>query len=77
MTDYRRATAFVLVVVGRPIMYGLALGGEEGVEEVLRGLLADTGVTLGLSVYKSIGEIWGKREAALEKAETACRCAKL
>ena len=77
MTDYRRATAFILVVVGRPIMYGLALGGEEGVEEVLRGLLADTEITLGLSGYKSIDEIWGKREAALEKAETACRCAKL
>jgi len=54
-------------------MYGLALGGEEGVEEVLRGLLADTEVTLGLSGYKSIDEIWGKREAVLEKAETACR----
>ena len=77
MTDYRRATAFVLVVVGRPIMYGLALGGSEGVEEVLRGLLADTEVTLGLSGYKSINEIWGKREAVLEKAETASKCAKL
>ena len=77
MTDYRRATAFVLVVVGRPIMYGLALGGSEGVEEVLRGLLADTEVTLGLSGYKRIDEIWGKREAVLEKAETAGKCAKL
>ncbi|KAH9954494.1 FMN-dependent dehydrogenase, partial [Lactifluus volemus] len=26
------------VLVGRPIMYGLVLGGKEGVEEVLRGL---------------------------------------
>ena len=77
MTDYRRVMAFILVVVGRPIMYGLALGGEAGVEEVLRGLLADTEVTLGLSGYKSIDEIWGKREAVLEKAETACRCTKL
>jgi len=77
MTDNGRTTAFILVVVGRPIMYGLALGGEEGVEEVLRGLLADTEVTLGLSGYKRIDEIWGKREAVLEKAEIACRCAKL
>jgi len=67
--------AFVLVVVGRPNMYGLALGGEEGVEEVLRGLLANTEVTLGLSGYKSIDEIWGKREAVLEKADAACKCA--
>jgi hypothetical protein len=51
MTDYRRATAFILVVVGRPIIYGLALGGEEDVEEVLRELLADTEITLGLSGY--------------------------
>jgi isopentenyl diphosphate isomerase/L-lactate dehydrogenase-like FMN-dependent dehydrogenase len=77
MADYRRATAFISVVVGRPIMYGLTLGGKEGVEKVLRGLLADTEITLGLSGYKSIDEIWGKREAVLEKAETACRCTKL
>jgi lactate 2-monooxygenase len=58
-------------------MYGLALGGEEGVEEVLRGLLADTEITLGLSGYKSIDEIWGKREAILEKGDAPPRCAKL
>jgi isopentenyl diphosphate isomerase/L-lactate dehydrogenase-like FMN-dependent dehydrogenase len=50
-------------------MYGLALGGEEGVEEVLRALLADTEITLGLSGYRDIEEIWGKREAVLEKAD--------
>jgi lactate 2-monooxygenase len=58
-------------------MYGLALGGEEGVEQVLRGLLADTEVTLGLSGYKGIDEIWGKRESVLEKAESSCRRSKL
>jgi lactate 2-monooxygenase len=57
-------------------MYGLALGGE-GVEQVLRGLLADTEVTLGLSSYKGNNELWGKREAVLEKVENACRCIKL
>jgi isopentenyl diphosphate isomerase/L-lactate dehydrogenase-like FMN-dependent dehydrogenase len=58
-------------------MYGLALGGEQGVEEVLRALLADTEITLGLSGYKNIDEIWGKREAVLEKADTPHRSAKL
>jgi isopentenyl diphosphate isomerase/L-lactate dehydrogenase-like FMN-dependent dehydrogenase len=67
----------VLVVVGRPIMYGLALGGEEGVEEVLRALLADTEITLGLCGYRNIDEIWGKRETVLEKADSPHRCAKL
>ncbi|KAH9960187.1 FMN-dependent alpha-hydroxy acid dehydrogenase [Russula dissimulans] len=65
------------VLVGRPVMYGLALGGKQGVEEVLRGLLADTEITLGLSGYKSIDEIWGKREAVLEKADTPPGRAKL
>jgi isopentenyl diphosphate isomerase/L-lactate dehydrogenase-like FMN-dependent dehydrogenase len=58
-------------------MYGLMLGGEQGVEEVLRSLLADTETALALSGYKSIDEIWGKREAVMEKAEAACRCAKV
>jgi lactate 2-monooxygenase len=35
-------------------MYGLALGGEEGVEEVLRALLADTEITLGICGYMNI-----------------------
>jgi lactate 2-monooxygenase len=67
------------VVVGRPVIYGLAIGGEQGVEEVLRGLLADTEITLGLSGYKDLDEIWGKREAVLEKADAPriCACAKL
>ena len=51
-------------------MYGLAIGGEQGVEEVLLSLLADTEVTLGLSGYKSINEIWAKRGAVLEKQYT-------
>jgi len=51
-------------------MYGLALSGEQGVEEALRTLLADTEITLGLSGYKNIDEIWGRREAVLEKADT-------
>ena len=55
-------------------MYGLAVGGEQGVEEVLRSLLADTEITLGLSGYKSIEEIWARRGAVLEKG---CSSAKL
>ena len=61
-------------------MYGLALGGEQGVEEVLRALLADAEITLGLSGYKNLDEIWGKREAVLEKVDhtpNRCACAKL
>ena len=48
-------------------MYGLAIGGEQGVEEILRSLLAEAEITLGLSGHKSIEEIWAKRGAVLEK----------
>jgi lactate 2-monooxygenase len=56
-------------------MYGLALGGEQGVKEVLRGLLAGTEIALGLSGHKNLDEIWGKREAVLEKGTPHTRCA--
>jgi lactate 2-monooxygenase len=39
------------VLVGRPYVWGLALGGEQGVRQVLRGLLADFDLTLALSGY--------------------------
>ncbi|RMZ89721.1 hypothetical protein DV736_g3051, partial [Chaetothyriales sp. CBS 134916] len=35
------------VLIGRPLMYGLAMGGQAGVEHVLRCLLADTDNTMG------------------------------
>ena len=58
-------------------MYGLAVGGEQGVEEVLRSLLADTEITLGLSGYKSIEEIWARRGAVLEKECSSAEKTKL
>ena len=42
-------------------MYGLALGSV---------LLTDTEIMLGLSSYKNIDEICGKRVAVLEKADS-------
>ena len=46
-------------------MYGLALGGQEGVEQVLSSIISDLEVTLGLSGYKSIDEIRGKADKVL------------
>lgn len=37
------------VLVGRPFVYGLALGGEQGVQHVLRSLLGDLELTLHLA----------------------------
>jgi isopentenyl diphosphate isomerase/L-lactate dehydrogenase-like FMN-dependent dehydrogenase len=36
------------VLLGRPYAYGLAVGGQEGVEAVVRHLMADTDLTLAL-----------------------------
>lgn len=50
-------------------MYGLAIGGEKGVEEVLRSTLADLEITLGLSGFKNVQEIQGKREEVITKVD--------
>jgi lactate 2-monooxygenase len=36
------------VLLGRPYAYGLAVGGQEGIEAVIRHLMADTDLTLAL-----------------------------
>ncbi|SES18572.1 FMN-dependent dehydrogenase, includes L-lactate dehydrogenase and type II isopentenyl diphosphate isomerase [Lentzea xinjiangensis] len=45
------------VMVGRPFAYGLAHGGQVGVQHVLRGLLADFDLTLGLSGHRSPADL--------------------
>ncbi|WP_423798629.1 alpha-hydroxy-acid oxidizing protein [Neobacillus sp. SAB-20_R2A] len=45
------------VLLGRPFAYGLAVAGEEGVKRVIRNLIAETDVSLGLSGYHSIDSL--------------------
>ena len=45
------------VLVGRPYAYGLAVGGQEGVEQVLTQLWAETDVTLALAGGRSVREL--------------------
>jgi lactate 2-monooxygenase len=45
------------VLIGRPYVLGLGLGGAEGARDVLRGLLADFDLTLALSGYTRLGEL--------------------
>jgi len=52
------------VLLGRPYVYGLALGGEAGVRHAVRSVLADLDLTLGLS---------GNRTPADLNAETLRR----
>jgi L-lactate dehydrogenase (cytochrome) len=45
------------VCVGRPYVWGLALDGQQGVEHVLRCLLAELDLTLALSGYTEVGQL--------------------
>ncbi|NRQ36690.1 alpha-hydroxy-acid oxidizing protein [Nonomuraea sp. NN258] len=45
------------VMIGRPVLYGLALGGQAGVEHVLRCLLGELDITLALSGHSSPAEL--------------------
>ena len=44
------------VLLGRPYIWGLAIGGEAGVVQVLRGFLADLDLTMALSGVSSASE---------------------
>ena len=44
------------VLIGRPYIYGLALGGEAGVSHVLKALIGELQLTLHLSGIPSVGE---------------------
>jgi lactate 2-monooxygenase len=45
------------VLVGRPWVYGLAIGGTAGAEAVLRNLIAELDLNLGLSGHASVAEL--------------------
>jgi isopentenyl diphosphate isomerase/L-lactate dehydrogenase-like FMN-dependent dehydrogenase len=45
------------VLLGRPYVWGLAHGGEAGVRHVVRGILADFDLTVGLSGHRTIAEL--------------------
>jgi lactate 2-monooxygenase len=44
------------VLIGRPYVYGLVLGGEGGVSHVLKSLMGDLELTLHLAGIKSVGK---------------------
>lgn len=45
------------VLLGRPYIWALGIGGESGVKQLLRGFLADIDLTLALSGYTSFDDI--------------------
>ncbi|KAI0690515.1 oxidoreductase [Cytidiella melzeri] len=57
------------VMLGRPFMYGLATGGKEGVEQVIRSILADCELTMGLAGFKDLEELQAEGEEMLVKID--------
>lgn len=51
------ALGATVVALGRPYAYGLALAGEAGVAEVVRNVLAELDITLGLAGATTIREV--------------------
>lgn len=45
------------VALGRPYAYGLGIAGEEGVREVVRNVLAELDITLGLSGHIAVADL--------------------
>ena len=52
-------------VVGRPFIYGLTIAGQAGVEAVIKAILADFELTLGLAGHRSMADIQGKADEVL------------
>lgn len=59
------------VCIGRPYVYGLAIAGQAGVEEVIQNMMADFELTMGLAGCRSIAEI--TRESIVRVDQVACR----
>lgn len=57
--DVVRALALgaTAVGVGRPWVYGLAIAGEDGARQVLRDIVAETDLTLGLAGHRTVAEL--------------------
>ena len=45
------------VCIGRPVIWGLAVGGQEGVERVLENFLQETRVSISLSGARNLEEV--------------------
>lgn len=68
-TPERNRTDILDMPVARPYMYGLALAGQAGVEQVIRGILADLEITLGLAGFRNLQEIQGKADEILVRLD--------
>ncbi len=49
--------ALSAVAIGRPYAYGLAAGGQAGIEHVLRCLLAEIDLTMAIDGYPDVASL--------------------
>ena len=56
-----------MVLVGRPYIYGLALGGESGVSHVLKSLLGELDLTLHLTGIPSVSKEYLNRDCLVKE----------
>ena len=56
-----------MCLIGRPFVYGLALGGEQGVRHVLKSLLGDMELTLHLAGIQSASQAHLNRSVLVRK----------
>jgi len=57
------------VFIGRPYVYGLAIAGQQGVEQILSQIICDLNISMGLIGYSDINEVIGKKDEILMKIE--------
>ena len=51
-----------MVLIGRPYIYGLAIGGQAGVTHVIRSMLGDLEVTMHQAGVTSVKALTGNRD---------------
>ena len=56
-----------LILLGRPYVFGLAIGGEEGVKHVIRCMLGDMEVNMHQAGIASVKELVGNRDILIRE----------
>ncbi|KAG1855115.1 oxidoreductase [Suillus tomentosus] len=61
------------VLIARPIVYGLAIAGQAGVEQILMQSICDLHITMGLCGFSDVNDLIGKRDELLVKVDYGSR----
>ncbi|KAJ3917983.1 oxidoreductase [Lentinula edodes] len=57
------------VLLGRPWVYGAAIAGQEGVEQVIKIILADLDISLAQAGLKGVADVLGRADQILTKVD--------